>query len=238
MVSLPFICFFFSLKQMKRYGIIILFSFCWNNHWTDLVDSLDNSAISFYSSRTWPGFFKGRGGEEEGCHTVSNREYSPDCHVDLSWIGYSGILRRPVPLSPLFISSACQNLIAIVNYWGKISVGNEEEKCNNCSGHLKSNVSHDYKTGAQKPVSLRKVHFFQLFICFLLLHLSLNMDYDNRLFNEISINSLLRIIYQLIFLFYSFLKPTSEALRLWLCMYVEDQGCQAMNEMLRNKNSA
>ena len=61
------------------------------------------------------------------------------------------------------------------------------------------------------------------------------MDYDNRLFNEISINSLLRIIYQLIFLFYSFLKPTSEALRLWLCMYVEDQGCQAMNEMLRNK---
>ena len=64
------------------------------------------------------------------------------------------------------------------------------------------------------------------------------MDYDNRLFNEISINSLLRIIYQLIFLFYSFLKPTSEALRLWLCMCVEDQGCQAMNEMLRNKNSA
>ena len=119
--------FFFSLKQMKRYGIIILFSFCWDNHWTDLVDSLDNSAISFYSSGTWPGFFKGRGGgggEEEGCHTVSNREYSPDCHVDLSWIGNSGILRRPVPLSPLFISSACQNLIAIVNYWGKISVGN------------------------------------------------------------------------------------------------------------------
>ena len=119
--------FFFSLKQMKRYGIIILFSFCWDNHWTDLVDSLDNSAISFYSSGTWPGFFKGRGGggreEEEGCHTVSNREYSPDCHVDLSWIGYSGILRRPVPLSPLFILSACQNLIAIVNYWGKISVG-------------------------------------------------------------------------------------------------------------------
>ena len=64
------------------------------------------------------------------------------------------------------------------------------------------------------------------------------MDYDNRLFNEISINSLLCIIYRLIFLFYSFLKPTSEALRLWLCMYVEDQGCQAMNEMLRNKNSA
>ena len=33
----------------------------------------------------------------------------------------------------------------------------------------------------------------------------------------------------------------SEALRLWLCMYVEDQGCQAMNnlnEMLRGKNSA
>ena len=155
--------FFFSLKQMKWYGIIILFSFCWNNHWTDLGDSLDNSAISFYSSRTWPGFFKGRGGEEEGCHTVSNREYSPDCHVDLSWIGYSGILRRPVPLSPLFISSACHNLIAIVNYWGKISVGNEEEKCNNCSRHLKFNVSHDYKTGAQKPVSLRKVPTFHLF---------------------------------------------------------------------------
>ena len=40
---------------------------------------------------------------------------------------------------------------------------------------------------------------------------------------------------------HSFLKPTSEALRLWLCMYVEDQGCQAINnpnEMLRGKNSA
>ena len=82
---------------------------------------------------------------------------------------------------------------------------------------------------------------FQLFICFLLLHLSLNMDYDNHLFNEISINSLLCIIYRLIFLFYSFLKPRSEALRLWLCMYVEDQGCQAMNnlnEMSRSKTSA
>ena len=67
------------------------------------------------------------------------------------------------------------------------------------------------------------------------------MDYDNRLFNKISINSLLCIIYRLIFLFYSFLKPTSEALRLWLCMYVEDQGCQAMNnlnEMSRSKTSA
>ena len=67
------------------------------------------------------------------------------------------------------------------------------------------------------------------------------MDYDNRLFNEISINSLLCIIYRLIFLFYSFLKPRSEALRLWLCMYVEDQGCQAMNnlnEMSRSKTSA
>ena len=33
----------------------------------------------------------------------------------------------------------------------------------------------------------------------------------------------------------------SEALRLWFCMYVEDQGCQAMNnlnEMLRGKTSA
>ena len=42
------------------------------------------------------------------------------------------------------------------------------------------------------------------------------------------------------FLLYSFLKPTSEALlKLWLCTYVEDQGCQAMNnlnEMLRSKN--
>ena len=42
------------------------------------------------------------------------------------------------------------------------------------------------------------------------------------------------------FLLYSFLKPTSEAqLRLWLCTYFEDQGCQAMNnlnEMLRSKN--
>ena len=67
------------------------------------------------------------------------------------------------------------------------------------------------------------------------------MDYDNRLFNKISINSLLCIIFRLIFLFYSFLKPTSEALRLWLCMYVEDQGCQAMNnlnEMSRSKTSA
>ncbi|CAH3035579.1 unnamed protein product, partial [Pocillopora meandrina] len=43
-----------------------------------------------------------------------------------------------------------------------------------------------------------------------------------------------------VFLLYSFLKPTSEALRLWLCMYVEDQGCQPMNlnEMLRSKTSA
>ena len=67
------------------------------------------------------------------------------------------------------------------------------------------------------------------------------MDYDNRLFSEISINSLLCIIYRLIFLFYSFLKPMSESLRLWLCMYVEDLGCQAMNnlnEMLRSKTSA
>ena len=67
------------------------------------------------------------------------------------------------------------------------------------------------------------------------------MDYDNRLFNKISINSLLCIIFRLIFWFYSFLKPTSEALRLWLCMYVEDQGCQAMNnlnEMSRSKTSA
>ena len=34
---------------------------------------------------------------------------------------------------------------------------------------------------------------------------------------------------------------TSEALRLWLCMYVEDQGGQAMNnlnEMLGSKTSA
>ena len=48
-------------------------------------------------------------------------------------------------------------------------------------------------------------------------------------------------MYYLSVLFYSFLKPTSEALRLWLCMYVEDQGCQAMNnmnEMLRSKTSA
>ena len=45
----------------------------------------------------------------------------------------------------------------------------------------------------------------------------------------------------LVFLLYSFLKPTSGALRLWLCMYVEDQGCQPMNnlnEMLRSKTSA
>ena len=44
----------------------------------------------------------------------------------------------------------------------------------------------------------------------------------------------------LVFLLYSFLKQTSGALRLWLCMYVEDQGCQPMNlnEMLRSKTSA
>ena len=42
------------------------------------------------------------------------------------------------------------------------------------------------------------------------------------------------------FVLFSFLKPTSEALlRLWLCTYVEDQRCQAMNnlnEMLGSKN--
>ena len=95
MVSFPFI-YSFLFRQIKRYGIIILCLFCWDNHRTDLVDTFsDNSAIPFYSLGAWPGFFKGREGEEEGCHTVSNREYSPDCHVDLSWIGYSDILRHP-----------------------------------------------------------------------------------------------------------------------------------------------
>ena len=42
------------------------------------------------------------------------------------------------------------------------------------------------------------------------------------------------------FFIYSFLKMTSGVLRLWLCTYVEDQGCQAtnnLNEMLRSKTS-
>ena len=66
------------------------------------------------------------------------------------------------------------------------------------------------------------------------------MDYVYRshLFNEISLK--FTMYYLSVNFFYIFLKMTSEVLRLWLCTYVEDQGCQAMNNlnaMLRSKTS-
>ena len=65
MISFPFI-YSFLFRQIKRYGIIILCLFFWDNHRTDLVDTFaDNSAISFYSLGAWPGFFKGREGRRK-----------------------------------------------------------------------------------------------------------------------------------------------------------------------------
>ena len=64
--------------------------------------------------------------------------------------------------------------------------------------------------------------------------------YSSHLFNEISLKFTMYYLSVNFFYIYSFLKMTSEVQRLWLCTYVEDQGCQAMNnlnEMLRSKTS-
>ena len=112
---------------------------------------------------------------------------------------------------------------------------------NNCTSHLKFNLSDDYRAGAHKPVLVRKGDFCQLLFAFFF-RLPLNMDYvySSHLFNEISLKFTMYYLSVNFFFIYSFLKMTSEVLRLWLCTYVEDQGCQAMNnlnEMLRSKTS-
>ena len=64
--------------------------------------------------------------------------------------------------------------------------------------------------------------------------------YSSHLFNDISLKFTMYYLWVNVFFIYSFLKMTSEVLRLWLCTYVEDQGCQTMNnmnEMLRSKTS-
>ena len=120
LLLLLFVCLFhfihsfilFFIKVIKRYGITILF--CRDNRWTDLVDSfLDNWAISFSSSGAWPRCFqrggKGGGGVITPCQIQSTRQ------IAISTFHNSDILRRP----PLFISSGCYSLSAIVNYWAK-----------------------------------------------------------------------------------------------------------------------